>query len=109
MVRDKIGITDGTVKDGYPVPDLIWTTHLCNLHSKWYQEVSRLLGGVPMYSIDMIGGGDAEKDPKIVNYVCDQMEVSRLASKPEWDPALITALSAALFANASDGRQQSDT
>ena len=57
VVRDKIGITDGTIKEGYPKPDLIWTTHLCNLHSKWYQEVSRLLGGVPMYPIDMIGGG----------------------------------------------------
>ena len=74
VVRDKIGITDGTVHDGYPRPDLIWTTHLCNLHSKWYQEVSRLLGGVPMYPIDMIGGGAAEQDPKIVDYVCDQME-----------------------------------
>ncbi len=74
VIRDKIGITDGTIKDGYPKPDVIWTTHLCNLHSKWYQEVSRRLGGVPLYPIDMIGGGDAEKDPKIVNYVCDQME-----------------------------------
>ena len=74
VVRDKIGITDGTIKEGYPKPDLIWTTHLCNLHSKWYQEVSRLLGGIPMYPIDMIGGGNAEKDPKIVKYVCNQME-----------------------------------
>ena len=74
VVRDKIAITDGTVKDGYPKPDLIWTTHLCSQHSKWYQEVSRRLGGVPMYPIDMIGGGNAEKDPKIVGYVSDQME-----------------------------------
>jgi benzoyl-CoA reductase/2-hydroxyglutaryl-CoA dehydratase subunit BcrC/BadD/HgdB len=27
-----------------------------------------------MYAIDMIGGGNAEKDPKIVNYVSDQIE-----------------------------------
>ena len=74
MIRDKIGITDGTIKEGYPKPDLIWTTHLCSQHSKWYQEVSRRLGGIPMYAIDMIGGGNAEKDPKIVNYVCDQIE-----------------------------------
>ena len=74
VVRDRIGITDGTIKEGYPKPDLIWTTHLCNLHSKWYQEVSRRLGGIPMYPIDMIGGGNAEKDPKILKYVCDQME-----------------------------------
>src|SRR5271157_193195 len=74
VIRDKIGITDGTIKEGYPRPDLIWTTHLCNQHSKWYQEVSRRLGGVPFFPIDMIGGGNAEKDPKIVNYVSDQME-----------------------------------
>ncbi|MGD0235254.1 MAG: 2-hydroxyacyl-CoA dehydratase family protein [Syntrophorhabdales bacterium] len=74
VIRDKIGITDGTIKEGYPKPDLIWTTHLCNQHSKWYQEVSRRLGGVPFFPIDMIGGGNAEKDPKIVNYVSDQME-----------------------------------
>ena len=74
VVRDKIAIPDGTIKEGYPKPDLIWTTHLCSQHSKWYQEVSRRLGGIPMYAIDMIGGGNAEKDPKIVKYVCDQME-----------------------------------
>ncbi len=74
VVRDKIAIPDGTIKEGYPKPDLIWTTHLCSQHSKWYQEVSRRLGGIPMYAIDMIGGGNAEKDPKIVNYVSDQIE-----------------------------------
>ncbi len=74
VIRDRIGITDGTIKEGYPKPDLIWTTHLCSHHSKWYQEVSRRMGGIPMYAIDMIGGGNAEKDPKIVNYVSDQME-----------------------------------
>ncbi len=74
VVRDKIAITDSTVKEGYPKPDLIWTTHLYSQHSKWYQEVSRRLGGIPMYPIDMIGGGNAEKDPKIVGYVSDQME-----------------------------------
>ncbi len=74
VVRDRIGITDGTIKEGYPRPDFIWTTHLCSQHSKWYQEVSRRLGGIPLYAIDMIGGGNAEKDPKIVNYVSDQIE-----------------------------------
>ena len=74
VVRDKIGITDGRIKEGYPKPDLIWTTNLCNLHAKWYQEVSRRLGGIPLYPIDVIGGGNAEKDPRIVEYVCDQME-----------------------------------
>ena len=74
VIRDKIGITDSTIKEGYPKPDLIWTTHLCNQHSKWYQEVSRRLGGIPLFPVDMIGGGNAEKDPKIVNYVSNQIE-----------------------------------
>ncbi len=74
VVRDRIAITDKTIKEGYPKPDLIWTTHLCSQHSKWYQEVSRRLGGIPTYPIDMIGGGNAEKDPKVVNYVSDQIE-----------------------------------
>ena len=74
VIRDKIGITDRTIKEGYPKPDVIWTTHLCSQHSKWYQEVSRRMGGIPMYAIDMIGGGAAEKDPKIVDYVSDQIE-----------------------------------
>jgi len=74
VVRDKIAITDGTITDGYPKPDFIWTTHLCSQHSKWYQEISRLLGGIPIYAIDMIGGGNAEKNPKIVNYVSNQIE-----------------------------------
>jgi len=74
VVRDKIAITDRTITEGYPKPDLIWTTHLCSQHSKWYQEVSRLMGGIPIYGIDMIGGGDAEKNTKIVNYVTDQIE-----------------------------------
>ncbi len=73
-IRDKIAIPDGTIKEGYPKPDLVWTTHLCTQHSKWYQEVSRRLGGIPLYPIDVIGGGKAEKDPKIVKYVCDQIE-----------------------------------
>ena len=74
IVRDRIAITDGTNKEGYVRPDLVWTTHLCTQHSKWYQEVSRRLGGVPMYAIDMIGGGNAEKDAKIVKYVSDQLD-----------------------------------
>lgn len=73
-IRDKLGITDRTIKEGYPKPDLIWTTHLCSQHSKWYQEMTRQLGNIPIYSIDMVGGGNAEKDPKIVNYVSNQIE-----------------------------------
>lgn len=74
LVRNRIALPDRTISDHYPKPDLIWTTHLCTQHSKWYQEVSRRLGGIPIYAIDMIGGGNADKDLKIVNYVGEQIE-----------------------------------
>ncbi len=74
LISDEMAIPDGTIKEGYPKPQLLWTTHLCTQHSKWYQEVSRRLGGIPLYPIDTIGGGNADKDPKIVKYVCSQIE-----------------------------------
>jgi len=74
LIRDEMAIPDGTIKEGYPKPHLLWTTHLCTQHSKWYQEVSRRLGGIPIYAIDVIGGPNADKDPKIMKYICNQIE-----------------------------------
>jgi len=52
---------------------------------KMVQEVSRRLGGIPMYAIDMVAGGNAEKDPKLVNYVCNQIEEGiTLARESNW-------------------------
>jgi activator of 2-hydroxyglutaryl-CoA dehydratase len=53
--------------------------------------------------------GGLAKNPGIVNGLESILKVSRLAPKREWDPTLTVALGAALFANASYRRQQSDT
>jgi benzoyl-CoA reductase subunit B len=36
----------------FPKPDFLWTAHICCSHSKWYQVVSELEGGIPFRSID---------------------------------------------------------
>jgi len=58
---------------------------------------------------DFVIIGGLAKNPGITNWVESILKVSRLAPKPEWDPALTPALGAALFANAFYRRQQSDT
>ncbi len=58
---------------------------------------------------DFVIIGGLAKNPGIVNGLESILKVSRLAPKREWDPTLTVALGAALFANASYRRQQSDT
>jgi activator of 2-hydroxyglutaryl-CoA dehydratase len=47
---------------------------------------------------DFVIIGGLANNPGIVDRVEGILKVSRLAPKPEWDPALTTALGAALFA-----------
>ena len=49
---------------------------------------------------DFVIIGGLAKNPAIVNGLESILKVSRLASKPEWDPTLTVALGAALFADA---------
>jgi len=56
---------------------------------------------------DFVIIGGLAKNPGIVNRVESILKVNRLVSKPEWDPALITAFGAALFADAFYRRQRS--
>lgn len=54
------------------------------------------MGGIPMYAMDMVGGGNAEKDPKLVNYVCDQIEegihwIERITGRAYSDELFIRA------------------
>ncbi len=58
---------------------------------------------------DFVIIGGLAKNPGIINWLENILEVSRLAPKREWDPLLTTALGAALFADAFYRRQQSDT
>lgn len=52
----------------FPKPDFLWTIHLCCSHGKWYQEVSRLEGGLPDYVIDLASGPFYEWDESIGQY-----------------------------------------
>ncbi len=60
----------------FPKPDFLWQDHICCSHSKWYQVVSDLEGGIPYFSIDVsVGPYENIKglnDPKI-DYLVGQM------------------------------------
>lgn len=60
----------------FPKPDFIWQDHICCSHAKWYQVVSELEGGIPMFCVD-VAVGPAEPwgsmtDAKI-DYVAGQI------------------------------------
>ncbi|MFQ5827065.1 MAG: benzoyl-CoA reductase, bzd-type, subunit O [Dehalococcoidia bacterium] len=57
----------------FPKPDFIWQDHICCSHSKWYQVVSDLEGGIPFYSTDVSVGPYKELDENRLNYVVEQM------------------------------------
>jgi len=58
---------------------------------------------------DFVIIGGLARNPGIVDWLERILKVSRLAVETEWNPALTTALGAALFADAFCRRQQSDT
>jgi len=58
---------------------------------------------------DFVIIGGLARNPGIINWLENILDVSRLAPKPEWDLTLTVALGAALFADAFYRRQQSDT
>jgi benzoyl-CoA reductase subunit B len=57
----------------FPKPDFLWQTHICCSHSKWFQNVSDLLGGVPFFSIDVSVGPYRDLKPHALEYVVNQM------------------------------------
>ncbi|MDA8213296.1 MAG: benzoyl-CoA reductase, bzd-type, subunit O [Clostridia bacterium] len=59
---------------GYPRPDFIWQDHICCSHSKWYQVVSDLEGGIPMYSVDVAAGPYKDVTPEKIKYIVDQLQ-----------------------------------
>jgi benzoyl-CoA reductase subunit A len=58
---------------------------------------------------DLVIVGGVSKNPGIINRLENILEVSRLTPNPEWDLILTGALGAALFADSSYRRQQSNT
>jgi len=76
-------------------------------HHAMARRISTLVGRAGMKKDFVIIGGLA-KNPGIINWLESNLKVSRLAPKPEWDPAVTVALGAALFADAFNRRQQSE-
>jgi benzoyl-CoA reductase subunit B len=66
----------------WPAPDFIFQDHICCSHAKWYQVVSDLEGGIPMYCVDVATGAAMkaegnrfqylEMPPHAVDYVVNQ-------------------------------------
>jgi predicted CoA-substrate-specific enzyme activase len=77
-------------------------------HYGMARRISILVGRSGVKKDFVIIGGLA-KNSGIIHWLENILEVGMLAPKPEWDPNLVTALGAALFADASHRRQQSDT
>jgi len=77
-------------------------------HNAMAKRISTLVARSGVKKDFVIIGGLA-RNPGIINWLENILEVNRLAPKPEWDPALTVALGAALFADSFYGRQQSDT
>ena len=77
-------------------------------HNAMAKRISTLVARSGVKKDFVIVGGLA-KNPGIINWLENILEVSRLAPKPEWDLTLTAALGAALFADSCYRRQQSDT
>ncbi len=60
---------------GGPIPkmDFIFQEQLCCSQAKWYQVVSELKGGIPMYCIDLSTGPYCQLTESRLQYVVDQM------------------------------------
>ncbi|MBP1732673.1 MAG: BadF/BadG/BcrA/BcrD ATPase family protein [Deltaproteobacteria bacterium] len=77
-------------------------------HNAMAKRISILVGRAGLKEDFVVIGGLA-KNPGIMGPLESILKVNRLAPKAEWDPALIPALGAALFADAFYRRQQSGT
>jgi predicted CoA-substrate-specific enzyme activase len=75
-------------------------------HYAMAKRISTLVGRAGLKEGFVVIGGLA-KNPGIMAPLESILKVSRLAPKPDWDPALIPALGAALFADTFYRRQQS--
>ena len=59
-----------------PRPDFIWQSHICCTHSKWYENVSEIEGGIPSYFIDIGATASppfAKIQPHQIDYIAGQL------------------------------------
>jgi len=79
---------------------------IAGYHRAMAKRISTLVARAGLKKEFVIIGGLA-KNPGITDALERNLNVSRLAPKPEWDPQVIVAFGAALIANALYGRKQS--
>jgi benzoyl-CoA reductase subunit B len=53
----------------WPTPDFIFQDHICCSHAKWYQVVSDLENGLPMFCVDVSTGPAMELDGDSFRYI----------------------------------------
>jgi predicted CoA-substrate-specific enzyme activase len=87
------------MRDKVPVEQII-----ASYHNAMAKRISTLVARLGVKKDFVVIGGLA-RNQGIINWLENILEVSRLAPKPEWDPALIAALGAAIFADACHRRQ----
>ena len=58
----------------FPTPDFIWQDHICCSHAKWYQVVSDLEGGIPLFCVDVAAGPYHEINDNKLRYIVDQLQ-----------------------------------
>jgi predicted CoA-substrate-specific enzyme activase len=90
------------MKDKVPVEQII-----ASYHNAMATRISTLVAKLGVKKDFVVIGGLA-RNQGIINWLENILEISRLAPKPEWDPALTPALGAALFSDSCYRRQQSD-
>jgi benzoyl-CoA reductase subunit A len=72
---------------------------IAGYHRAMAKRISTLVGRAGLKEDFVVIGGLA-KNPAIIDSLESNLKVTRLAPRPEWDPQLIVALGAALFAEA---------
>jgi activator of 2-hydroxyglutaryl-CoA dehydratase len=91
------------MRDKVPVEQII-----ASYHNAMAKRISTLVARLGVKKDLVIIGGLA-RNPGIINWLENILEVGRLAPNPEWDPTLIGAVGAALFSDSSHKRQSSET
>lgn len=71
---------------------------IASYHNAMAKRISTLVAKLGVRKDLVVIGGSA-KNPGIIKWLENMMDISRLAPKTDWDPALTTALGAALFAD----------
>ena len=91
------------IRNHVPIKQIIAAYH--NAMAKRISTLAARLG----VKKDFVVIGGVARNPGIVNWVENILEINRMDSKPDWDPALTGALGAALFAETFTRQPQSDT